>query len=56
MDAIKTDWEHTETKWIDPAVIGNFDIVPGLEEALMSVMPERGLDGTGTGFTSDDSG
>jgi PncC family amidohydrolase len=56
VDAIKIDWEHTETKWIDPAVIGNFDIVPGLEEALISVMPERGLDGTGTGFTSDDSG
>ncbi len=52
VDAIKIDWEHTETKWIDPAVIGNFDIVPGLEEALMAVMPERGLDGTGTGFTS----
>ncbi len=56
LDAIKIDWEHTESKWIDPAVIGNFDIVPGLEEALISVMPERGLDGTGTGFTSDDSG
>jgi PncC family amidohydrolase len=47
LDAIKIDWEHTEYKWIDPAVIGNFDIVPGLEEALVSVMPERGLDGTG---------
>jgi nicotinamide-nucleotide amidase len=56
VDAIKLDLEHTELKWIDPAVIGNFDIVPGLEEALVSVMPERGLDGTGTGFTSDDSG
>ena len=56
VDAIKLDWEHTELKWIDPAVIGNFDLVPGLEEALVSVMPERGLDGTGTGFTSDDSG
>jgi nicotinamide-nucleotide amidase len=56
LDAIKIDWEHTESKWIDPAVIGNFDIVPGLEEALVAVMPQRGLDGTGTGFTSDDSG
>jgi nicotinamide-nucleotide amidase len=55
LDAIKIDWEHSETKWIDPAVIGNFDIVPGLEEALFSVMPERRLDGTGTGLTPDDS-
>jgi nicotinamide-nucleotide amidase len=47
LDVIKIDWEHTEYKWIDPAVIGNFDIVPGLNEALLSVMPERGLDGTG---------
>jgi nicotinamide-nucleotide amidase len=56
LDALKIDWEHTEYKWIDPAVIGNFDILPGLEEALIAVMPERGLDGTGTGLTPDDGG
>ena len=47
LDAIKIDWEHTELKWIDPAVIGNFDIVPGLKEALNAVMPEKDIDGTG---------
>ena len=56
LDAIKIDLEHTEIKWIDPTVIGNFDIVPGLEETLLAVMPERRLDGTGTGSAPDDGG
>lgn len=29
---IKLDWEHTEYKWIDPADLKKFDIVPNLEE------------------------
>ena len=47
LDAIKIDWEHTEYRWIDPAVIRNFNVVPGLEEALTSVMPAKGNNGTG---------
>jgi nicotinamide-nucleotide amidase len=46
LDAIKIDWEHTEYKWIDPSVIGNYDTVPGLEEALKSVIREREANGT----------
>jgi hypothetical protein len=31
---IKIDWEHTETRWIDPEDIGNYDTVPMLGEIL----------------------
>ncbi len=34
---IKIDWEHKETKWIDPKDIGNYQTVPMLKETLARV-------------------
>jgi 8-oxo-dGTP pyrophosphatase MutT (NUDIX family) len=34
---IKIDWEHTETRWIDPEDIDNYDTVPMLGEVLARV-------------------
>ena len=31
---IKIDWEHKETRWIDPKDIGNYQTVPMLKETL----------------------
>jgi len=31
---IKIDWEHKETKWINPKDIGNYETVPMLKETL----------------------
>ena len=31
---VKIDWEHKETKWIDPKDIDNYQTVPKLKEAL----------------------
>jgi 8-oxo-dGTP pyrophosphatase MutT (NUDIX family) len=39
---IKIDWEHTETRWIKPEEISSFETVPGLKEALFSLL-EGGL-------------
>ena len=36
-DKIKIDWEHKETKWIDPKDIGNYQTVPMLRETLAQV-------------------
>jgi len=36
--AIKLDWEHTDFKWIDPADLKNFDIVPDLDKTLARVL------------------
>jgi 8-oxo-dGTP pyrophosphatase MutT (NUDIX family) len=36
--AIKLDWEHTDFKWIDPADLKNFDIVPDLDKTLAKVL------------------
>ncbi len=33
-DKIKIDWEHSETKWIKPSDIDNYQTVPMLKEAL----------------------
>ena len=37
-DKIKIDWEHKETRWIDPADIGNYPAVPMLKETLDRVI------------------
>jgi PncC family amidohydrolase len=37
-EKIKTDWEHTEMKWINPEELGKYKTVPGLKEALNSVI------------------
>ncbi len=34
---IKIDWEHKETKWIEPKDIDNFETVPMLKETLARV-------------------
>lgn len=35
---IKLDWEHTDYKWIDPADLKSFNIVPGLDKTLAKVL------------------
>ncbi len=35
---IKLDWEHTDFKWINPADLKNFDIVPSLDKTLSRVL------------------
>ena len=34
---IEIDWEHKETRWIDPKDIGNYQTVPMLKETLAQV-------------------
>ena len=36
-DKIKIDWEHKETRWIDPKEIDSYQTVPKLEETLARV-------------------
>ena len=36
-DKIKIDWEHKETRWIDPKEIDNYQTVPKLKETLARV-------------------
>jgi 8-oxo-dGTP diphosphatase len=38
-DRIRTDWEHTETRWIRPKDIFQYETVPQLAETLMRVYP-----------------
>jgi 8-oxo-dGTP diphosphatase len=38
-DRIRTDWEHTETRWIRPEDIFQYETVPQLAETLMRVYP-----------------
>lgn len=33
-ESIQLDWENTETKWVKPGDIGDYDTVPKLAEAL----------------------
>jgi nicotinamide-nucleotide amidase len=37
-DKIKTDWEHTEAKWIKPGELKKYETVPGLAKALARVI------------------
>ena len=37
-EKIKTDWEHTEVKWIKPRELKKYETVPGLAKALARVM------------------
>jgi len=36
-DEIKIDWEHKETRWIDPKEIDNYQTVPMLRQTLARV-------------------
>jgi 8-oxo-dGTP diphosphatase len=38
---IRADWEHTETHWIRPEEIFQYETVPQLAETLMRVYPLR---------------
>ena len=38
---IRADWEHTETRWIRPKEIFQYETVPQLAETLMRVYPLR---------------
>jgi 8-oxo-dGTP pyrophosphatase MutT (NUDIX family) len=40
---IRTDWEHIETRWIQPKDIFQYETVPQLAETLMRVYPLPGL-------------
>jgi PncC family amidohydrolase len=37
-EKIKTDWEHTEAKWIKPGELKKYETVPGLAKALAWVI------------------
>ena len=37
-EKIKTDWEHTEIKWIKPEQLSKYETVPGLKKALTRVI------------------
>jgi PncC family amidohydrolase len=37
-EKIKTDWEHTEIKWIKPGELKKYETVPGLAKALARVI------------------
>jgi 8-oxo-dGTP diphosphatase len=37
-DSVKTDWEHTECRWINPEEFGNYETVPNLDESLKRVL------------------
>ncbi|MFC1873622.1 hypothetical protein ACFLW3_02290 [Chloroflexota bacterium] len=37
-DKVKIDWEHTETRWINPENIVNYETVPKLKETLDQVI------------------
>jgi nicotinamide-nucleotide amidase len=37
-EKIKTDWEHTEVKWIKPRELKKYETVPGLAKALARVI------------------
>ena len=39
---IKIDWEHKETRWIEPKDIDNYQTVPMLKETLARVYKLRG--------------
>jgi len=41
---IVLDWEHTNYKWINPAQITDFAIVPELDRSLNSVLQNRASD------------
>jgi 8-oxo-dGTP diphosphatase len=36
---VRTDWEHSETRWIRPKEISHYETVPQLAETLMRVYP-----------------
>jgi 8-oxo-dGTP diphosphatase len=38
---IRADWEHTETRWIQPEEVFQYETVPQLAETLMRVYPLR---------------
>ncbi len=39
---VRTDWEHTEHRWIRPNELRDFDIVPGFERVVSLLLSEKG--------------
>ncbi len=37
-DAVKTDWEATEMRWIEPSELGQYETVPKLQEVYDSAI------------------
>jgi hypothetical protein len=35
---MQLDWEHTDSQWILPEEINDYDVVPKLEESLRRVL------------------
>ncbi len=42
-DAIKTDWEATEMRWIEPSELGQYETVPKLQEVYDSAIHGEGV-------------
>lgn len=42
-DAIQTDWEATEMRWIDPSELAQYETVPKLQEVYDSALHGEGM-------------
>jgi 8-oxo-dGTP pyrophosphatase MutT (NUDIX family) len=40
---IRTDWEHTEIRWVKPEEVASFETVPGLADGLRRCYEARGI-------------
>jgi 8-oxo-dGTP diphosphatase len=40
-EAVRLDWEHTESRWVRPEEIAGLETVPGLADGLARVYPPR---------------
>ena len=38
---VRTDWEHTESRWVAPEELGSLETVPCLKETLTAALGER---------------
>lgn len=43
-DLIRTDWEHTESRWVEPDELRKTDTVPGLADALEALLDRAHAD------------
>jgi translation initiation factor 2B subunit (eIF-2B alpha/beta/delta family)/ADP-ribose pyrophosphatase YjhB (NUDIX family) len=51
-ERIMTDWESSESRWVDPSEVGEYRTVPGLADVLKRVWPPFGSDALWTEFES----
>ena len=40
-EGLRTDWEHVESRWVEPREIAGYDTVPAFAEALARVYPTK---------------